>query len=176
MPCVETLLWATTLHNLRYALQEKIAKNFNFDSHAANLEELRNEYKHSIAMLPFDWPLQECNCVMYALDLLLNPATSFLGHFHANTGFLGWLIDQGHLSLVEGVPQEGSIAAYFSGQKAEHVGIVKTTDRVVSKWGIGHVYEHGSWEVPSSYGSSLQYFTPITSDDVLSMLEVFQRR
>ncbi len=163
------------MDELRISLEEQIAQNLEFESHAAKLEELRELFSHSIAMLQFQEPLQDCNCVMYALDFRIEEPSSILGRFYASTSYLRNLIDQGHLNKIEDKQEKGSLAVYFNNNKVEHVGVVRTAGRVVSKWGIGYLYEHGPWEVPSSYGNSLSYFAPIDPDHAYDLLRAFQR-
>lgn len=161
------------MNALRNALEQHIAQNFEFNSHAARLEELRDQFSHSIALIPFDEPLQDCNCVIYALGFRMQNPSSLFGRFYANTDYLRSLIDQGYLVEVAAQPADGFLAVYYSGNKVEHVGIVRTAGRVVSKWGIGFLYEHREWEVPSSYGSSIRYFASIDPDYAFNLLEAF---
>ena len=39
-----------------------------------------------------------------------------------------------------------------------HAGLV-AGQRVRSKWGIGNLWEHAIWEVPTSYGETAERFT-----------------
>lgn len=159
------------IDGLREALEQGIAQNLDFDSHEAKLEELREMFSHSIVMLPFDEPLQECNCVMHAMDFRMEEPSSLFGRFYADTKYLRRLIDTGHLSEIYGSPENGSLAVYWNGDKVEHVGVANEDGRVVSKWGIGYLYDHEPWEVPSSYGRSIRYFAPIDPDDAYEFLE-----
>lgn len=157
--------------NLRVALEERIANNIDFDSHATQLESLRGEFGHTIEMLGFDEPLQECNCVMYALDFRMEQPSTIRGHFYASTAYLKSLVEQGH--LIESEPIDGSLAVYYGDNRVEHVGVTRAAGRIVSKWSIGYLYEHEPWEVPSSYGKSIRYFRPIDSDHAFDLLEAF---
>ena len=51
----------------------------------------------------------------------------------------------------------GSVIVYFSDGRPVHAGRYQN-DRVTSRWGIGYLWEHGIWEVPSSYGDQYQLF------------------
>ena len=162
--------------DLRAALEERIAQNFDFDSHAVRLEELREQFQHSFAMLPFNENCQDCNCVMYAFDFRMEEPSTPFGRFYANTDYLRWIIDQGHLVEALGATADGRLAVYWNGESVKHVGVVRAGGRIASKWGIGFLYEHGAWEVPSTYGDSLRYFVPIDHDQAYNLLEVFHAR
>jgi hypothetical protein len=49
---------------------------------------------------------------------------------------------------------------------------MSTPTRVLSKWGVGLLYEHAIWEVPLRYGQEVQYFVG-TDDD--ASLDLFIR-
>lgn len=158
---------------LRTALQERIAMNFELETHATQLEELRGQFQHSIVMLQFDEPCQDCNCVMYALGFRVHMPSSPFGRFYANTNYLLWLINQGYLVEATQPPVAGFLVIYCGDDKVAHVGIVRAGGLIASKWGIGFLYEHEIWEVPSSYGTSIRYFMPIDPDQALDLLESF---
>lgn len=161
------------INGLRDALEQDIAKSLDMDGHVAKLEKLRLLFGHSIEALQFDEPPQECNCVMHALDFRMEHPTTPLGRFFANTLYLGWLIERDVLTLIEGEPMAGSLAVYYVGGKVEHVGVVQSSGRIVSKWGIGMLCEHEPFEVPSSYGSKIRYFVAIDPDTAWELLAAF---
>jgi hypothetical protein len=133
------------MKTLREALETRIAKNLNFNQHIFELEALRNQFGHSIITLPFEEPLQNCNCVMFALVLRLDEASSVLGRFYASTQYLGSIITKKHLNESEAI--NGSLVVYWDEGKIEHVGVTQANGRIASKWGIGYAYEHEKWEV-----------------------------
>jgi hypothetical protein len=159
------------MDQLRIALEEQIAQNFDFSSHAVKLEEIRVRFAHSIKLLPFPEPLQDCNCVMYALDFRMEKPSTLLGRFYANTDYLHSLINQSHLVDAGTNPGNGSLAVYFNGLKVEHVGVVGSEGRIASKWGIGYVYEHQPLEVPSTYGTDVRYFRSLDPDVAYELLK-----
>jgi hypothetical protein len=158
---------------LREALEARIAHNLNFDQHVVELEALRGQFGHSIIILPFDEPLQNCSCVMFALGMRLEEASSFLGHFYASTQYLESLITKGCLKETEA--KNKAIAVYWHDGRIVHAGVTQANGRIASKWGIGFAYEHKEWEVPSSYGSGISYHAPMDPDDAFVLLEKFHR-
>jgi hypothetical protein len=153
---------------LRDALESRISRDINFDDHPGTLEALKGEYHHDIRVMPWDMGI-ECNCVMYALGLSFEPASSPLGRFYASTAFVQRLIEDGLLSPVES-QSEGDLVIYFKEGKVVHIGIGRQGDRVESKWGIGWPYDHPAWEVPSTYGDEVRRFAPIAPDDAMRAL------
>ncbi len=75
----------------------------------------------------------------------------------ANSVFMRHLLGQGILR-ENSVPLEDALALYFDTDKPKHAGLMKSDSRVSSKWGLGHLWEHGLREVPSSYGDDVRFF------------------
>jgi hypothetical protein len=48
-----------------------------------------------------------------------------------------------------------------------------TNGEVISKWGIGHLYQHQLFEVPESYGSKLRFFTRLSYNEAYSYFRSF---
>lgn len=138
---------------LRVLLEEMTQGSDPVETHPAKLEAISLIAPHDIRRLPtpFDEPLGDFNCVMHALDLtarLTEPCRP-LGHFYADTIFLGSLIQRSILRPSE--EPIGALVVWSAAGAIKHVGIVVAQGRASSKWGIGHVWEHGLLEVPSSY-------------------------
>ena len=167
----------STLHKekplkiLREALECRISQSIDFNAHALILEMLRKEESHSIIVTPWDMSI-ECNCVMYALGLLFEPASSPMGRYYANTTFVQNLIETG-LIAENMIPAEGDLVVYYKERRVAHIGIFLHHDRVRSKWGIGHLYEHETWEVPSTYGDEIRRFSPIDPEVAMGALRKF---
>jgi len=85
---------------------------------------------------------------------------------HANTEFIQFLVDRGYL-VEQSTPEPGSLIAYLEAGKFCHMGRLTDSGRVQSKWGIGHLYDHSTFETPISYGHAVQFFRPIKRDPVL---------
>jgi hypothetical protein len=163
---------------LRELLHEMTHDGSAVDSHVDRLERLKTMVPHSIEvrLAPYDEPLGEFNCVMYALGLVarLEYAMTPLGRFYANLPFLRRLIESGVLRTSE--PEPGVLVVWSSGSLIDgiaHVGVLACLGRAISKWGIGHVYEHGLLEVPTQYGEPLAYYAPLTSEDALERLKEY---
>jgi hypothetical protein len=64
------------------------------------------------------------------------------------------LIERGILARDDA----GDIVIYFRDRLPMHAGLC-IGRRIRSKWGIGNLWEHGLWEVPSSYGDTAERYT-----------------
>jgi hypothetical protein len=72
------------------------------------------------------------------------------GVVFAGRKFADWLIDNSHLEKCgQDEAQDGDIVFYFEGSDFRHAGFLDR-GRVISKWGLGGLYEHELLEVPSS--------------------------
>lgn len=155
------------------ALLEEMTQDITqIGTHPARLEAMAHEVSHSIRILPapFSEPLGEFNCVMYALGLTAKIETPCrpLGHFYADTVFVRSMID--HLILRPRAEADGALVVWSLAGTIKHIGVSVAPGRAASKWGIGHVYEHGVLEVPTSYGDALSFYGAIEPGDVLHHL------
>jgi hypothetical protein len=134
------------------------------------------EIPHSVRIIPaaLGEPLDDFNCVMYALGIvgaLEYPCRPF-GEYYADTAFLRSLIDAGELRPCE--PSSGALVTWSSALGLQHVGVLIAPGRATSKWGRGHLCEHGLLEVPLSMGDRLAFYTlSMEPGDVLNRLAEF---
>lgn len=82
-------------------------------------------------------------------------------------GYIGFDISRDIPLMCKGCeevmhPREGDLAIYVAGEgmlrEQAHIGQITAQDRVISKWGYGHVYEHLIEMVPDSYGTEVLFF------------------
>ncbi len=55
-------------------------------------------------------------------------------------------------------PSTGDLVLYRNDRQITHAGLV-AADRIISKWGKGHLWIHGLLEVPAQYGGSTSIAT-----------------
>lgn len=89
------------------------------------------------------------------------------GRIYAAGAFGHWLLDRGLLVEVsQAEAREGDLVFYLSNDgRFKHAGLCRAEGRVISKWGIGHLYEHGVFEVPDSYGNKVRFFRSLSYDE-----------
>jgi hypothetical protein len=148
--------------------------------HPALLSALTRECPNTITLLNSVHPIKRYTCLMHVFDFAEKPdyaaiATSGLGRIFAAGEFAHWLLDNGHLiELTQGEVRKDDIAFYFSDAgRFKHAGLMLANGRVVSKWGIGHRYEHALFEVPESYGSKVRFFRGLSYEEAFERFVQF---
>lgn len=139
---------------------EKITCNSNIDGHPLAIEALRVEFPHTIRFAISADPVLPQNCFEWALDLCREIA-HWVGTCELPDLFAGSKFVQELLPYLVPVPEsdatEGDLVLYFDGQMPTHAGLIKGSE-VISKWGKGHIYQHGRLEVPISYGDTMRFY------------------
>lgn len=159
---------------LRRALTE-IVNCKDISKHEERLTELGKQIPHTIDVLPEVDEAGDYNCVMYALDLIgyIKPATTYVsGHYHADTTFLAHLVDENVLAETDDV--SAKVVVYYRNNEVAHVGSNEGGGRIKSKWGCGLLYEHGVWEVPSSYGNQARWFESANPELLCEVLKKYK--
>jgi hypothetical protein len=148
-----------------------ITENKNPPTHRQLISDLGNEFEHSIAVVDGPAPDIRYNCVQHALHLIEDPeyvaiVNAAPADIFASPLFVQRLIEHGNLVDV-GAPLQSALVVYFEGDAVMHIGRMLSEVCVESKWGTGHLYHHGIFEVPINYGSVTRFFEPVTRDFVL---------
>jgi hypothetical protein len=148
-----------------------ITENGRPESHRALIEALRVQSQHTIEMLTTTQTKYGFNCVMYALGLIdheeyVDFAMACPESVHASPDFIRFLIENRHVSR-QPEPSKHDLIVYLNAGQVRHIGRLHSKQRVRSKWGIGHLYEHGVFEVPLRYGDEVLFFRPISTSNVL---------
>lgn len=136
-------------------------------SHPLQPKDISKEHPNSIQILKSDIP-KDCRCLAYALHLASNKgylriqrsSKPKIGiHLFAGKEFVEWLLDHMHLHEIhKSEVKGGDLVLYFDSNEWQHAGIVKGTNRIISKWGEGLLYEHDIFEVPDNYGSQVRFY------------------
>ena len=148
------------------------------DDHPSVLLEIGIDHPTTIIVLASATPIQRYTCILHALDLTEHPdyievAGSNWGKLFAGAEFAKWLVASQRLDEIElQNATAGSLVFYFAQNDFQHVGIFSGDDRVISKWGTGHLYGHQLLEVPASYGQELRcYKRPDAEQSMFLFLE-----
>ena len=137
------------------------------------IERLRRSYRHSISLVrqvvPDDVETWKYCCYEYTFDLIdphRQDIRDWIGkRVSVDSTFARYLV-QNHL-LEQDSSKPGCVIVYYSGvEQIEHVGKVIEEGLVESKWGCqGHLWKHGRYEVPESYGGNVRYFSSIAAEE-----------
>jgi hypothetical protein len=141
-----------------------IADDPDISTHRVRIAVLSGELGLSIRVLSdYDPASRESfNCFEYALCLTEQVRNSFLAQLAdlnvlVDYEFVRWLCDAALLHhKTQDEMQDGDLVLYCHDGKAMHAGQWQG-GRVRSKWGNGLMYDHGTDEVPWSYGEPRWY-------------------
>lgn len=156
--------------SLRTLLHDAIREESEISKHSGLIRRVAAKSPHAVRPLPADdalmpkAPVSEFTCFAFAIDLVDAPSyrkirRHFKASLHANSDFIKWLIEEGHLKeFVDASHADTAIVVYFnaSGEPA-HAGVLRGED-VVSKWGTGLLYVHPLAEVPITYGDEYRIY------------------
>jgi hypothetical protein len=101
------------------------------------------------------------NCFTYAFHLLESPEfldiTERYSFLFANSSFVSYLIAHHLFQTEQNLMKDNDYIIYFQNDEPTHAGRIRN-DKVLSKWGHYHLWEHFIWEVPIEYGTSVRFF------------------
>ena len=150
-------------------------------THSILLEELSSEIQNTIQILESQYPINRYTCFVYIFDFTVDPeyvgiASSGIGRVIAGTAFMNYLIDENYLEeITEEDVNVDDIVVYFNDVEIKHAGKYKSKNRVISKWGIGNLYEHYIFEAPIQYGDIVRYYEKLSKESALDYFVEFAK-
>lgn len=164
--------------DLRQNLQI-ITDTIPVDQHPEKIQDLVSLTGHGIKVVDSSYPVNEYTCVVHSFELVRDPlyvsvAEFGLGRIFAGSEFIHYLLDQRLLSECQcDSVFSGDLVMYFQNKSFKHIGLMLEKNRVLSKWGTGHLYDHLTWEVPISYGDKVRYFKKLAPAEGLDLFVSF---
>ncbi len=149
--------------------------------HPTLLAEIARECPNSICITESPHPIERYTCLMHVLGFTEKPeyiaiARYGLGRVYAGTDFAQWLIKRELLAEVSQTKAEdGDLVFDFSVSRFKHVGLWRPNGRVLSKWGMGHLYDHELFEVPTSYGTDVRFYKRLLYEDAYDHFTQFAK-
>lgn len=149
---------------LRVSL-DRITETLPADKHPEAIGSLQRETGHTIQLLESYHPVNRYTCAVHAFCLTEHPAYLAVaswgrGDVFAGSEFINFLLIREMLSpKLPGQEMRDDYIIYFDETGFRHIGRISENARVISKWGTGHLWDHGLWEVPSTYGDDVRYFS-----------------
>jgi hypothetical protein len=121
------------------------------------IAELNARFPHSISLLQAAIPGKpetfQFNCYQHSFGLARAESVTRImkeySHVFPAREFVHFLLD----TRLEEIPIDkarGGDHVIYAGAEIEHAGIVRG-ERIESKWGLGHLWRHGVYEVPLRY-------------------------
>lgn len=169
-----------TANLLRERLDEITCRDkASVDSHPKLIADLAAEIQHSIERAPDApcVPITRYNCFEFALGLVgcreVRLISYYLPSTFCNGSFAQYLVDSILIPAV--APSSDDLVFYHDTHQITHAGVV-AADRIISKWGTGHLWLHRLIEVPASYGNTTSFYAGITPQDALVNFVEFARQ
>ena len=143
--------------------------------HPDAIRALSKEYTHSISL--------RCNpnimdstsdCFLfvfeeYVPEQLVGKISAFSQKASEKSNVFQVLLDNGFIELHDERKADDKIVVYFDKGTVTHFGKIQN-DKILSKWGVGLIWEHPVFEVPSSYGNEVKYSSGRPEVEVLEKL------
>lgn len=164
--------WSPTGRGLREQLEE-IADRYGADRVAEQIPriaELKGRFPPSISLLQAAIPDKpeafQFNCYQHSFGLAraenVTPNTKEYWHVFPGREFVQFLLNARLEEIRADNARDGDHVIY-AGLEIEHAGFV-WGERIDSKWGLGHLWRHGVYDVPLGYGNHVRYFPRLTSE------------
>jgi hypothetical protein len=172
---------AVATQTLRRRLQE-MTEVEDGSQHPALLDTLTRDCPNTVVLLASPHPPRRYTCAMHVFDFTEKPeyvaiAERGFNRVFAGAAFVHLLLDEGLLNeLVPSDAREGDLVLYFNEEgRFKHAGLNLGNNRVLSKWGSGHLFEHGLLEVPESYGTKVRFFKRLAYSEAYDHFRRFAR-
>jgi hypothetical protein len=162
--------------DLRRRLGEMTESGSEPSEHHAMLAAISVEIPNTIQPLESGHSEKGYTCGMYVFDFSKDPDYINIAQqgVYAGRAFFEWLLAN---HLVQEVDEAGAavddLIMYFNDGRWKHVGFWRLNGRVESKWGLGLLYSHKTWEAPKNYGDEVRFFRSISSEDAIKHLVQF---
>ena len=140
-------------------------------------------YPHSIRIIrevvPGEPETCRFTCYQYAFDVVGSKRITKIARTYTkvypNSEFVQYLIDHYLSEVSRSAIQDGDVIVYAQDTQIKHAGKIIST-RVLSKWGLAHLWSHGTFEVPASYGSHIRYFQRIPRQTCIEAFSVYAKK
>jgi len=147
---------------------DQIAAGSEVPQHPALVAALRAHDAHVVEIAQDDdvaqLSLDKYNCFEYAFGLAGSQSViqiaSVLASVYPGADFVSFLITNYLFEVPADRALDNTVVIYFDGQTITHAGRMVSSG-VQSKWGTGHLWKHGLFEIPTRYGDHVRFYRPI---------------
>ncbi|MBB6523263.1 hypothetical protein [Pseudoteredinibacter isoporae] len=161
---------------------ESISQAYPRHQQWAYLERLAQYNEHNIRPVADPWPEHNYTCLVFALGLtnsrVYQQIVTRNEDVFAGPEFALFLISQGALKSVN-KPQCGDLVLYSTSHERHyeicHAGLVEEDGKIISKWGLGGLWQHETFELPANYGKHTSYYAATDPERILNWFLKFAR-
>lgn len=130
------------------------------------IEMLKQTFSHSIRLIqeviPEERKTWAFNCYEFALGLRDRPeikriASGPSGIFPGDDFAQWFLTEKITLEITWDQREDNDLVVYLDKGQVRHFGLIHE-EKIISKWGGNHIWEHGLFEVPINYGDEARFF------------------
>jgi hypothetical protein len=168
--------------NLRKRLQE-MTEVTDVSRHSGLLTAMTQEIPNTIKLVASPYSVNRYTCLVHVFGFAekteyIEIARRGFNVGYASPDFAHWLIGKGFLSEIDPQDvQDGDLVFYFNVDgRFKHAGIMVSKERVLSKWGTGHLFEHALDEVPESYGAKTRFFKNLKYEEAFEHFKTYVRK
>ena len=171
---------------LRYRLEEIVdahADDADIRRQLVLIEGLKDSFRHSISPVAEAIPGREetyrYTCFQHAFELMDPPAdivriATRYPHVYPSADFVKYMIREALTEVSPSEVESGNVVVYAHAGRIRHAGKVDG-ESIVSKWGVGHLWRHPVFEVPTRYGASVRFFRSLPSGGGVSSFMAYAR-
>jgi hypothetical protein len=130
------------------------------------MADLAETYSHSVTLVKENIPgSQVFSCYQYSFGLASMRFRIGILQVFPGRDFAEFLVNT-YLEEIGPKDAEDGDHIVYSSSQIEHAGLVRA-GAIDSKWGTGHIWRHGVYEVPAYYGDTVRLFRHISQEDAV---------
>jgi hypothetical protein len=166
-----SLILGANNHVLRKKLAEiiKPADAAELKAQVQQMANLALTHAHTVTLHEENIPgSPQFNCYQYSFGIAHIRVRDGILQVFPGRDFAQFLVDHQLQEIGPGDVEDGDHILY-SAVQITHAGKVQS-GAIESKWGTGHVWRHGVYEVPENYGDTVRFYRHFSRESALQVL------
>lgn len=159
-------------HVLRKQLAEIIKPAYTAAELKAQIRQMADlaiTHPHNVSLIAENVPgTRPFNCYQYSFEIDDVRVRDGIFKIFPGRDFAQFLVEH-HLEEIEPGDAEDGDHILYSVVQVAHAGRVRS-GAIESKWGTGHIWRHGVYEVPNDYGDTVRLYRHFSPESVLQIL------
>ena len=159
-------------HVIRKQLAEIIKPAYTAAELKAQIRQMTDlaiTHPHNVSLIGENVPgTRPFNCYQYSFNIADVSVRDGISDIFPGRDFAQFLVEN-HLQEIGSEDAEDGDHIFYSSLQIQHAGRVQV-GAIESKWGTGHVWRHGVYEVPDNYGDTVRFYRHFPRESVLQIL------